>query len=77
LKRDVMEDTVTARNCEAHSEENKRRQSHNGSDSPISVGAMSGNGDVSTHSWVDIQSVVISTKETHLDLRVMIIPRKD
>lgn len=37
---------------------------------------MSCDSNVSTHSWVDIQSIVGSAEEAHLDQRVMIVPKK-
>lgn len=72
---DVVEHSVAAGDSEAHSDEDDCRQNHDGSDSPIPVGAMNSDSNVSTHSWVDVQSIVSSAEEAHLDQRVMIIPR--
>lgn len=48
---DVVEDAISARNTEAQSHKDESAESHNGCDSPIPVGAMSGDVDVRGH-WV-------------------------
>lgn len=65
---DVVEDSVATRHGEAHGDEGDRGRSHDTTDSPVPVGAMSGDADcrrawVLEGVWVRAQSVIAALKD--------------